>query len=340
MKKMPGRLLKFVFFIVFIGIIFACEQPPNLVPQTSETDEEDDRTRPTRSRSRSSRSSRSGRTSRDRSARTKRHSCRSYGDQSDYKCEGDEDCEDACQELFAIRKYENQCLELPAELVYAFEELLVLVDDGDADDIEPEVLDCLLEIDDKKFLKEVGGLNSKQTKSFLEEIATNDDLAEALSEHDESYNIMNTLLDKLGDPPKALADGVEGDITFLDLILDADNEPAFNWVDGYVNDICDDSNSECAYTVNSNTVHDVFVVYCKLYYGVYTSNTATQSWNILKESELFKENYEDNITDGADNDECDDPDGPSSNTCSYDNRDDWKEVCDEVYEVDSSSDGW
>ncbi|MCY4512853.1 MAG: hypothetical protein OXB86_04115, partial [Bdellovibrionales bacterium] len=104
---------------VFFLMALSCEKPPEPVRQPSAVDDSND-------------SGRYSRTRRDRSeeARTRRHSCRNFGEQSELKCAQEEDCKDACNDLFPIKKYEDECLELPVELVYSFEELLYLMDAG------------------------------------------------------------------------------------------------------------------------------------------------------------------------------------------------------------------
>ena len=313
---MSIQSFKLYFVAFFFLMVASCQPAP--IPQPSTGDETED-----------DRDSRYSRTRRDRGeeARTRRHSCRNFGDQSDYKCAGDEDCEEACDDLFPIKKYEDECLELPAELVYAFEELLLLMDQGQADNIDPQTLYCLLSINDQQFLDEVNGLSVRESKDFLEQIASDEGLARVLGEYDEGYTILDTLMDGLSNarPPAFFAEDIAGNgVTFLDLILDADNEAAFGWVDSYIDEVCQDTN-QCDHSGNSK----IFVAYCKIYYDKLEDGT-TQSWKILKRSEIFKEQYEDHITNEG---VC----GSGSESCDYDDWKDFEDVCKEVYAVDGTN---
>ena len=319
------RSLKFYLSAVLILMVFSCQPQYVPVEQPSTGDETDD----DRRRGRGDGYSRT-RGSRSEEARTRRHSCRNYGDQSDYKCKEDEDCIEACDELFPIKKYEDECLELPVELVYDFEELLLEIDEGQADDIQPQTLYCLLNIDDKEFLDEISGLSVRETKNFLQQIASDEDLAKVISEHDENYTILDSIMEGLSnaDAPAFFAEEVTGDdISFLDLILDADNETAFGWVDGYIDEICQDNEGQCTGSGSSARAGDIFVAYCRIYRGKLTSTN--RSWKILERSAIFKDQYEDFIT----NETC------GSDSCDYDDVQDFIDVCENVYGV-QESDGW
>lgn len=317
----------FKLYIVafFFLMVASCQPAP--IPQPSTGDEaEDDR----------GRGDRYSRTRRDRGeeARTRRHSCRNFGDQSDYKCAGDEDCEEACDELFPIKKYEDECLALPAELVYAFEELLLLMDQGQADDIDPQTLYCLLSINDQQFLDEVNGLSVRESKNFLEQIASDERLARVLGEYDEGYTILDTIMDGLSNdsPPEFFAEDIAGNgVTFLDLILDADNEAAFGWVDSYIDEICQDSEDQCKTPGTNSGKEGIFVAYCRIYRSKLEDSTS-QSWKILKRSEIFKEQYEDHITNEG---VC----GGGSDSCDYEDYEDFRGVCEDIYGVDGN-DAW
>ena len=316
--------LKFFLFAILILMVFSCQPQyvPVQQPSTGNNDP-DDRDRDGYSRTR-----------RDRSedARTRRHSCRNYGEQSDYKCAGDEECEEVCDDLFPIKKYEDECLELPAELVYDFEELLLLMDQGEADDIDPQTLYCLLNIDDRDFLGEISGLSVRETKNFLQQIATDADLARVIGEYDEGYSILETIMAGFSnsDPPEFFAEAVTGDdITFLDLILDAENEEAFGWVDSYIDEVCQDDEDQCETSNTQSGKEGIFVAYCRIYYN--KLDGTNQSWKILERSAIFQDQYEDFITNegvcGSGN----------RDSCDYDDEDDFEDVCEEVYGVTS---GW
>ena len=317
---MSVQSFKLYLSAVLFLMVFSCQPAPIPQPSTGDEVEDDDRGR-----------GRYSRTRRDRTdeARTRRSSCRNFGEQSDYKCAGDEECEEVCDDLFAIKKYELECLELPAELVYAFEELLVQVNQGQADDIDSQALHCLLNIDDQDFLSEVTRLSVRESEDFLQQIASDEGLARVLGEYDEGYDILETLLNNISNTIKGSfeADIAGNDVTFLDLILAADNEAAFGWFDSYIHEYCR-SGTNCN-SADDDDDNGPFVAYCEIYQDKFLSTK--QSWKFLKRSGVFKEFYEDSITDK----DC--GVAGSEESCDYDDFCDWREVCDSVYGVEEGT---
>ena len=321
---MPVFFLKFFLCFACSLLVLSCQPQPE-PPPVDQSSEDDEANNP---RNRRDRGNRYRRTRPGDDARTRRHTCRNYGEQSDYICDGDDDCMDACDDLFPVRKYEAECLKLPAELVYDIEALLLQMDDGDADDIDAGTLHCLLNINDQKFLNELNGLSSREGKDFLQQIASDEDLADTIAEHDDDYTILERIMEAAfgesnSDGLKGFTRDVTSDLTFLDLILNAENESAFGWVDGYIDDFCDNHDSLCQYSQNRK---DAFKGYCRIYHGKLGSDT-NRSWRYLKTSSLFKELYEDRITDRN----CPNPSNTSGNSCEYEKRADFKAVCEDVY---------
>ena len=88
----------------------------------------------------------------------KQEVCRSGGRNT---CEDSKKCQDVCDDVFSRRADKKDCYELPESLVLKFEDLLEDVEDGDIEDIEPAVLECMLDIDEREFAKAVKKMRSQ-----------------------------------------------------------------------------------------------------------------------------------------------------------------------------------
>ena len=160
--------------------------------------------------------------------------CHDFGKDSDVKCKEDEICAEVCDDFFS-GKDESKCLESPVELVYEFDILIESLDDGDVEDVEPEILDCLLEIDDGPFTKELRRLSSREAKEFLELIAEDEDLAEVMEDQETSnYTFLTGLLSRSGS--SNLLSAENNFPSFLNILIEEDNEGAWDWFNSYVED--------------------------------------------------------------------------------------------------------
>ena len=160
-------------------------------------------------------------------------------------CEGIEDCEDICDDIFNRRREKQDCYELPEELVLNFEKLIDLAEDGDIEDIDAGVLECLLDIDDREFTNAVKKMSRRESRDFLATVADNDVLAEILEEEDDEFNILKQILSKAAgssDLQNMLQKEIDDGKTIVWLFGEG-NEFSWKWLDGYVDEECDDRNS-------------------------------------------------------------------------------------------------
>ena len=67
----------------------------------------------------------------------------------------------------------------------------------DFSSIDTDNLSCLLYVNTSEFVRKARKLKPKEAKDFLEEMATNDGLAEALESQDKDYDILEALLNKI-----------------------------------------------------------------------------------------------------------------------------------------------
>ena len=160
-------------------------------------------------------------------------------------CEGSENCEDVCDDIFSRRRDKQDCYELPETLVFDFEELLESAEDGDVDSIDSGVLECLLDIDETEFARAVKKMSRREAKDFLFAVSEDDSLAEVLEDEDDEFNILKQLLNKATGSNKLnrqLREEIEDDKGFIWLAGEG-SEFVWDWLDNYVGDVCDGSNS-------------------------------------------------------------------------------------------------
>lgn len=218
----------------------------------------------------------------------KRTNCR---EQNGDPCEGNEVCEELCDDIFSKSKSKDKCKRLSATLVNDFYNIFDILDEGeDFDSINHESLDCLLDISETEFAKEVGNLNSGDTKDFLEVLAGDEDLSRVLTSEDKDFKIMEKILDNLSSADErleAFKTGVDGSDTFIDLIVDNENEEAWDWVVEYISEQCGTSdycNPESA-AGNSSDAREL-VFFCKAY-----KVQSVQNLKALVESDYFNDRY-------------------------------------------------
>ena len=262
-----------------------------------------------------------------RSSRRERTNCREIGSSP---CEGNADCEDICDDIFSSSKA-RKCKALNVSLVEDFENIFYILDEGEEfDSINDETLDCLLDISETEFAKEVGKLNSGDIKDFLEVVAEEEDLAHVLASEDDDHKILEKLLDKLSSSAErleAFKTDVESRDTFIDLIVDNENEEAWDWVTEYISEQCS-SSSYCApgkteYESKSEVRELVF--FCKIYDG----STRTSNLSDLLEADFFNDRYGSFIENLAICGEGSDPCQPN-NVAHFGDSDEEKTVCNEV----------
>ena len=170
----------------------------------------------------------------------KQEECRK---QSQGACEDDQDCQSVCADIFRTKSNRKHCEKLPKDFVLAFEASLKQVERGDAQDLDLEVLDCLLDIDVKAFTNALKRLNRNEAKDFLYEITDNEDLAKILKNEDDNFRIFNQLFEEAGIGAglnQILSEEIEGDKGFLWLSSEG-NRYAFDWLDEYVTEKCPSS---------------------------------------------------------------------------------------------------
>ena len=185
-------------------------------------------------------------------------------------CEGDDDCEDLCSDIYSSRSDKNDCEELSVDQVESLEVVSEAFEDPDIDDLEELDLsdvEVYLNISIEPLHKLIGKYNSRKARHFLTWIAQNSDAAEVLEDEDDDYEVLSRLFDEIVSITDstsatrifpALKANVDSG-TFMDLAVEAGNEFALEWVYDYI----EDQETDCSGSTSDNKI-DCLAKWCSL----------------------------------------------------------------------------
>ncbi|MGI9549103.1 MAG: hypothetical protein ACR2M7_03915, partial [Bdellovibrionales bacterium] len=181
-------------------------------------------------------------------------------------CEGDDDCEDICSDIYSSRADKNDCEEkLSVNQVEQLEIVSEAFEDPDLDDLEEldlEDVEVYLNISIEPLHKLIAKYNSREARDFLTWIAQNADAAEVLEDEDDDYEVLYRLFGRIHTDKyfEALEVNLDGGDNFMDLSVEADNEFALEWVYEYIEDKEANCSSETTGTPEVNCLKS----WCKL----------------------------------------------------------------------------
>ena len=164
-------------------------------------------------------------------------------------CEGDDDCEDLCSDIYRSRRERGDCEEFSIAQVERLDEIHDILEDPRLDDLE-EIdvsengdFDVYVNISPEPLEKLIRRYSQREVDDILIWIANYDDVARLFAKEDRDYDILKDLLGELNsDEFTALAEGIDGRDSFIDLAVVAGNEEAIDWI----LDFLDDENSDCS----------------------------------------------------------------------------------------------
>ncbi len=206
-------------------------------------------------------------------------------------CEDKKDCKDICDDVFRSRADKKDCYRLPESIVAEFEKLLEFVEDGDVQDIDPEILDCMLDIDEREFARSVKKMNRSEAKRFLVAVADDESLADVLEGEDDEFMILKQVLNKgtgSNDLIVHLTKEIDDDKSFFWLSA-AGSEKAWEYFDNYVGDECDSSPPDIC------SSGDNIQAYCNALDDDHINKRDLEDF--LTEADLFAEEYEEDVDD-------------------------------------------
>ena len=216
----------------------------------------------------------------------KQVSCQTLG--SGGSCEGDDDCEDICDDIFDSRGDRGDCEELNVGLVEDFEDLIEDLEDGEVD-VDLDVLECLIDIDEEPIADAVSEMSTDEALEFLAEIAEDSDLAEILEEEDGGMVLGNLFKEAGYNNLQDILGERDEDENFLYLIGAENNEVAFDYFEDYVEDECDDEDANDRNCPKGEPIR----AYCRGFLN----------WNdddvedFIEDSDAFADEYEDTVQD-------------------------------------------
>ena len=217
----------------------------------------------------------------------KMESCSKMG--SGPACEEDKKCEDICDDIFSTRSDKKECYRFSTSLVADFEALLDFAEDGDFDEIKPQVLECMLDIDERPFAKVIRKeISRNEAKEALYTVANDDVLAEVFEEEDDEFNILKTLLNKAANNNNLidqLQQEIEDNKSFL-YYAGSYGDSIWKWMNSYVDDVCDRSSASCLGGEPLNA-------YCTALLDFKEKDLE----DFLSDADLFAEEYEDEVED-------------------------------------------
>ncbi len=231
-------------------------------------------------------------------------------------CRTNKNCKKICDDLFSKNSHEASCLKLPEKAVFNFEKLFKTMKEEDIQDLDLNTLECLLDIDDTEFARAVKKLSRSAAKKFLIRITEEEDLAKILEEEDDEFNILKQAFSRAGfgyNLKDVLTDELKDDKSFFHIVAEEENTPAYEWVEEYVNEVCEESSSQCP-------ENEKLGAYCRAFVRDYNSSELSE---FLSSAELFEDDYRDRV----------ESDGEHDWTVSG-----FEDFCDEEYSISSSGD--
>ena len=171
-------------------------------------------------------------------------SCQDIGKE---KC--NKPCRKVCDGLFP-RSVRAQCYLLKKELVREFKTIVNEVEQGSREQMSLPALSCFLDLSLGSFIRSIKVMSAGEAKAFLKQIAKDPYFANILMSKDKNLKIIRQLLKEASKSPSLtdhlnVAVDVQEGQSFLWLLSDKKNTPAFQWLNSYVKNQCPKSITEC-----------------------------------------------------------------------------------------------
>ena len=203
------------------------------------------------------------------------------------ECTKDKKCKTICDDLFSRSSHEATCLELPKKTVLGFEKLFETLEEEDPEDLDLDILECLLDIDDTEFTSAVKKLPRAKAKDFLIEVIEDKDLARILEEEDDEFNILKQVFSRAMSGYKlkdVLTEELKDDKSFFHIVAEDKNEHAYKWIDEYVEEVCEEKRDslQCP-----GEKREKIGAYCKAFVQHYSSELR----DFLSSADLFEDDY-------------------------------------------------
>ena len=177
-------------------------------------------------------------------------------------CEGDDDCEEICDDIFSRRADREDCEELPIKQVERLEIVYEVFEDPDEDNLEKLDLDdlrVLMNISIQPIDRLVEKMSRGEMTNVLFWIARDEDVATIFEKEDQDFAIFKILLEEFDNtdsssfvPSTALSKTLDSGLNFIEIASEENNSVALEWVHELFEDICSDEDDyeECLFDTN------------------------------------------------------------------------------------------
>lgn len=162
------------------------------------------------------------------------------------RCEGDDDCEDICKDIYKSRNNKDDCEQLSVDQVENLEALHDLLEKPDLEDLQEfkniaDTLDLYINIDIDPLNDAANDWKKKEAEDILEWIAGDSSIAKIFAKEDEDYEVLSEILEKVGDSSAAkeveYGAGLQENLdegTFFEVAIDEKNEEALEWIHDFI----------------------------------------------------------------------------------------------------------
>ena len=158
-------------------------------------------------------------------------------------CEGDDDCEELCDDIYDRKRDKDDCEELSARNVELLAEIYEILEDPDEDSLEDmdlEAFEALINISIEPLDDVVGDYSRREAKVMLAWIAGDSEAAEIFEKEDDDFKVFKMLLDEIDDDHvKALYGSIDGSDNFMEIMVEAGNEEAGEWIHEFMDYFCE-----------------------------------------------------------------------------------------------------
>ena len=160
-------------------------------------------------------------------------------------CSSDRDCEDICGDIYDRRRDKQDCEKLSqsqVELLLDVFESLEKPTEASLKDIDLEDFDVLINISIEPLDRIVNRYTRRQAKEVLVWLALDEEAAKVLRKEDKNQDTLEKIFEEINtEVEDALKTELEGGDTFMDLVVDGENEEAAEWIHEFMEEkVCGD----------------------------------------------------------------------------------------------------
>ena len=163
------------------------------------------------------------------------------------KCEGDNECEEQCKDIYNRRSVREDCVELAVAQVEKLWEIFEIFESPKDDEllsIDAADFEIFVEIDNRPLDTLISKLSKSEAKRVLAWAVDEPDIAEVFEDEDDEYRLLKELLDGVSSDPKvALGKNISGPESFIEIAASTNKgTAALDWIHSFFSEECDEDN--------------------------------------------------------------------------------------------------